>query len=122
MPLKPALVVQRLANGDAIEPSLQRAALAEIANAAKGLQENFLGAISRVRSVAQHAEDEVVDRRMIVGAEPVECRLRASLQLVDEFGFIVAPKKGTSPIGHCRPFRPVVSQHRNSWMLIRATL
>src|SRR5882762_4225668 len=78
MPLEPALVVQRFANGDAIEPGLQGAALAKIANAAKGLQENFLGAISRVRSVAQHAEDEVIDRRMIVGDEPVECRLRAS--------------------------------------------
>jgi hypothetical protein len=25
---------------------------------------------------------------------------------MDEFGFIAAPTKGTSPIGHCRPFRP----------------
>jgi len=38
--------------------------------------------------------------------EPVEGRLRAGLQLMDEFGFIAAPRKGTSPIGHCRPFRP----------------
>jgi len=112
MPLKPALVVQRLANGNAIEPSFQRAALAEIANAAKGLQENFLGAISSVRSVAQHAEDEVVDRRMIVGDEPVECRLRASLQLVDEFGFIVAPRKGTSQSDTAGLSDPTFSQHR----------
>src|SRR5882724_1339302 len=91
MPLEPALVVQRFANGDAVKPSLQGAALAEIANSAKGFQENFLGAVGRVRGVAQHAKDEVINRRMIVGDEPVECRLRACLQLVDEVGFIVAP-------------------------------
>src|SRR5215467_2005067 len=38
--------------------------------------------------------------------KPVEGRLRARLELVDEFGFTAAPTKGTSPIGHCRPFRP----------------
>jgi len=30
---------------------------------------------------------------------------------VDEIGFIAAPRKGTSPIGHCRPFRPDAYQH-----------
>src|SRR4029077_18270303 len=48
---------------------------------------------------------EVIDRRMVVRDEPVEGRLRARLQLVDEFGFIAAPTQGTSQIGHCRPFR-----------------
>ncbi len=91
MPFEPALVIQRFANRDAVKPSLQRAALAETANAAEGFQENFLGAVSRVRSIAQHPEDKVIDRGMIVGDEPVECRLRACLQLVDEVGFIVAP-------------------------------
>ena len=102
---EPALVIQRFADGDAVEPRFQRAALAEIADAAEGLQENFLGAVSGVRSVAKHAEDEVIDRCMIVSDEPVEGCLRAGLQLVDEIGFIAAPRKGTSPIGHCRPFR-----------------
>jgi hypothetical protein len=32
------------------------------------------------------------------------------LQLVDEIGFIAAPRKGTSPIGHCRPFRPAAEK------------
>ncbi len=91
MPLEPALVVQRFANRNAVKPSFQGAAPAEIANAAKGFQENFLSAVGRVRSVAEHPEDEVIDRRMIVGDEPVERRLRAGLQLVDEVGFIVAP-------------------------------
>ena len=91
MTLEPALVIQRFANGDAVEPSFQRAALTEIANAAEGLQENFLGAVGGVRSVAKHAEDEVIDRRMVVRDEPVEGRLRARLELVDEFGFIAAP-------------------------------
>jgi len=39
---------------------------------------------------------------MIVSDEPVEGRLRAGLQLMDKIGFIAAPRKGTSPIGHCR--------------------
>jgi len=91
MTLEPALMIQRFANSDAVEPRFQRAALAEIANAAKGLQENFLGAVGGIGSVAKHAEDEVIDRRMIVRDEPVEGRLRARLQLMDEFGFIAAP-------------------------------
>src|SRR6266704_2260410 len=115
MTLEPALVIQRFANRDAVEPRFQRAALAETANAAKGLQENFLGAVGGIGSIAQHAENEVIDRCMIVSDEPVEGRLRACLQLVDEFGFIAAPAKGTSPIGHCRPFRPDVYQHPFLW-------
>ena len=84
-------MIQRFSDGDAVEPRFQRAALAEIADAAKGLQENFLGAIGGVGSIAEHAEDEVIDRGMVVGDEPVEGRLRAGLQLVDEIGFIAAP-------------------------------
>src|SRR5713101_9911629 len=103
--LEPALVIQCFANGDAVEPRFQRAALAEIADTAKGFQKDFLGAVGGIGSVAKHAEDQVIDWRMIVRDEPVEGRLRASLQLMDEFGFIAAPRKGTSPIGHCRPFR-----------------
>ena len=91
MALEPPLVIQGFTNGDAVEPSFQRAALAEIANAAKGFQENFLGAVGGIGSVAKHAEDEVIDRRMIVRDDPVEGRLRAGLQLMDEFGFIAAP-------------------------------
>jgi len=91
MALEPALVIQRFADGDAVEPRFQRAALAEIANTAKGFQENFLGAVGGIGSVAKHAEDEVIDRRMVVRDEPVEGRLRAGLQLMDEFGFIAAP-------------------------------
>ena len=95
---EPSLVIQRFADGDTVEPRFQRAALAEIADSTEGLQENFLGAVGGVRSVAEHAEDKVIDRCMIVSDEPVEGRLRARLQLVDEIGFIAAPRKGTSPI------------------------
>src|SRR6267143_1807080 len=119
MTLEPALMIQRFANSDAVEPRFQRAALAEIANAAKGLQENFLGAVGGIGSIAKHAEDEVIDRRMIVRDEPVEGRLRARLQLMDEFGFIAAPRKGTSPIGHCRPFRLNIYQHPYSMAAVR---
>ena len=106
MPLEPALVIQSFANGDAIEPRLQRASPAEIPYAAESLQENFLRAVGGVGSVAEHAEDQVIDRPVIMRDESVEGRLRACLQLVDEFGFVAAPRKGASPIGHCRPFRP----------------
>ena len=91
MALEPALMIQRFANSDAVKPSFQRAALAEIANASEGLQENFLRAVGGIGGVAKHAEDEVIDRRVIVRDEPVEGGLRASLQLLDEFGFIAAP-------------------------------
>ena len=108
--LEPALVVQRFTNRDAVQPRFQRAALAEIANPAEGFQENFLGAVGGIRSVAEHTENEVIDRSMVVRYKPVEGRLRAGLQLVDEIGFIAAPTKGTSPIGHCRPFRLDICQ------------
>ena len=108
--LEPALVVQRFANRDAVEPRFQRAALAEIANPAKGFQENFLGAVGGIGSIAEHAENKVIDRSVVVRDEPVEGRLRAGLQLMDEIGFIAAPTKGTSPIGHCRPFRPAAEK------------
>ena len=91
MALEPALLVQRFANGDAIEPGLQGTALAELAYAAKSLQENFLRAIGGVRGVAQYAEDEVINRRVIVGDQPIEGRLRARLELMNEFGFTAAP-------------------------------
>src|SRR5438445_29784 len=80
------------------------------ANPAKGFQENFLGAVGGIGSIAEHAENEVIDRSMVVRDKPVEGRLRAGLQLMDEIGFIAAPTKGTSPIGHCRPFRLDICQ------------
>src|SRR5260370_24889889 len=105
MTLEPALVIQRFADGDAVKPSFQRAALAEIANAAKGFQKDFLGAVGGIGSVAKHAEDQVIDQRIIVRDEPVEGPLRAGLPPIHEFGFIPAPTKGTSPIGLYRPIR-----------------
>ena len=100
MTLEPALVIESFANGDAIEPGLQRAALAEIANSAKRFQENFLSAVGGIGGISEHAEDEAIDRSVVMRDEPVEGSLRAGLQLVDEIGFIAAPREGTSPIGH----------------------
>ena len=77
----------------------------ESANAAKGFQENFLSPVGGVGTVSKHAKNEVVNGTMIVRDQPVESRFRTGLQLDDEFGFIVAPRQGASPIGHGRPFR-----------------
>src|ERR1700747_3654781 len=44
MAFEPALVVQSFANGDAVEPGLERTAPTETATGAKRLQEDFLGA------------------------------------------------------------------------------
>src|SRR5204863_4027206 len=41
---------------------------------------------------------------MVVGDEPVEGGLRAGLELVDQFGFVTAPREGAGPIGHAVPF------------------
>ena len=109
MTLEPALVIQGFANGDTIEPSFQRAALAKIANSFKGFQENFLSGIGGVCRVSEHSQDEVVNRSVIVSDEPVECGFRARLQLGNEFAFVAAPGKGTSPIGHGLPFWPTSS-------------
>src|SRR5208282_3802474 len=102
--LEPAAVVQRFANGDAVKPGLQRTAAAETPYAAKCLQENFLRRVGGVGRISQHAQAEAVHGTVIMGHQPVECRLRARLQLADESGFIVAPREGTSPIGHGLPF------------------
>jgi len=91
VPLEPAPVIQRFANGDAIQPSLQRTALPEAANATKSLEKHLLRAIGGVRRVTQHAEDEVVDRSVVVGYQPVKRSLRASLQLGDKLTFVAAP-------------------------------
>src|SRR5271169_5581599 len=106
MALEPAFVIERLANGDAVNPGFQRAALAELANPPEGFQENFLRTVGRVGGIAEHAQNQVIDRGVVVGDQPVKCRFRAGLQLRDEFGFIAAPRKGADPFGHCRPFRP----------------
>src|ERR1700719_4601450 len=52
MAFEPALVVQVFADGDAVEPSLKRTAPTETANAAKRLQEDFLGAIGGVCDIS----------------------------------------------------------------------
>src|SRR5260221_3010670 len=49
-----SLMIQRFADGDAVEPRFQRAALAEVANAPKGLQENFLGRSEGTRLNSSH--------------------------------------------------------------------
>src|SRR2546422_3403170 len=77
MPLEPALVIQSFANRDAIEPRLQRASPAEIPYAAESLQENFLRAVGSVGSVAEHAEDQVIDR-----SEEHTSELQSRLHLV----------------------------------------
>src|SRR5579883_122123 len=100
MPLEPPAMVQRLANGDAVEPGLKRAALAKLPNSAKCFQEDFLCAVGGVGGVAKHTENEVIDRPVVMRHEPVKRRFRASLQLGDEFGFSATPGKGAGPIGH----------------------
>ena len=104
MALEPAAVIQRFANGDAVQPGLQGAALTEMANALECFQENFLGGIGGIGSVAEHAENQVKDGTVVVSDQPVEGRFRAGLQLGDKVGFISAPREGAGPIGHGVPF------------------
>src|SRR5216684_3644913 len=63
--LEPALMIQRFAKGDAVEPRFQRAALAKTPDSTKRFQEDFLRAIRGVRSVSQHAQDQVEDRAVV---------------------------------------------------------
>ena len=102
--LEPAAVIQCFANGDAVQPGLQGAALTEMANTLECLQENFLGGIGGIRSVAEHAEDQIENGTVVVSDQPVEGRFRTGLQLGDKVGFISAPREGTGPIGHDVPF------------------
>jgi hypothetical protein len=74
-------MVQRLPHRDAIQPSLQRAALPEAADSAKRSQENLLRDVSGVSRVGKDAINQVVHPGVIVGDQPVECRVRARLKL-----------------------------------------
>src|ERR1700730_3370820 len=111
MALEPALVIERLTNGNAIEPGLQGTALPKTANTAKRFQENFLGAVCGVGHIPEHAQNQVIDRAVVVRNQPVEGRFRSGLKLGDELGLIAAPREGTGPIGPCWPF-PLASQVR----------
>src|ERR1700688_4733549 len=103
MAFEPAAVVEGFANGDTIEPSLQRTTLPKPANAAEGFQEDFLGSVGGVGNISEHAENKVVNGAMVVRDQPVEGRFRAGLQLDDEFTFIAAPREGASPTEQGRP-------------------
>src|SRR5260370_42555607 len=70
--LEPPLVVQRFSNGDAVQPRFQRTTLAKASDSTKRLQENFLGSVRRVRCVSQHAQDQVVDRAVIMRDQPIK--------------------------------------------------
>jgi len=104
MALEPAPMIQGFANGDAIEPGLQRTALAKAVNSLEGFQENFLSGVGGVGGVSEHPKGEVIHGSVVVIDEPVEGGLRAGLQLVDKLGFVSAPREGTGPIGHGQPF------------------
>ena len=57
MALEPTAVIEGLANRDAVEPSFQRTAVAEISYPIEGLEKHFLGAVGRIGWIAQHAQD-----------------------------------------------------------------
>jgi len=65
-------VIQGFADGDAIQPGFQRTALAKTSDSAKRFEKNFLRSVGSVRSVSQHAQDQVVDRTVVVGDQPIE--------------------------------------------------
>src|SRR5262249_49866349 len=62
MPLEPALLIQRFANSDTVEPRFQRATLTELANPPKSFQENFLHAVDGIRNISEHGKDQVINR------------------------------------------------------------
>jgi len=95
-------MIQRFADGVGIEPRFQErlGGSAECRKPSRKLPGRHGG----IGSVAQHAEMSI-DRRHYMSDEPVEAVSEPALQLVDEITSS-RPRKGTSPIGHCRPFRP----------------
>src|SRR5580700_2823918 len=55
--LEPAAMIERFADRDAVEPSLQGAALSKLADALEGFQENFLSGVGSVSGIAEHAKN-----------------------------------------------------------------
>jgi len=98
MPPEPAPVIQSLADGDAVQPSLQRTAAPKAANPAKRLQENILRNIRGVARLLNHSYDEAVNWPRVARDQPVERRAGATLQLRHEFGFVLRPGKDVGQV------------------------
>ena len=100
MPPQPAPVIQRFADGDAVQPGLQRTAAPESPDAAKRLEKDILRDVGCVAGLRDHPGNEAVNRARIVRHQPVECRAGSALQLRHEFGFVLRPGKDARQVRH----------------------
>ena len=61
------------------------------ANPTKCFEEDFLCAVGRVRYIAEHAQNQVIDGTVIVGDQPIERGFGIRLQFGYQPGFVTAP-------------------------------
>src|SRR5580704_12344732 len=118
MPPQPAPVIQRLADGDAVQPGLQRTPASETSNPAKRLEKNVLRDIGGVTGFRDHPGDEAVNGTGVVRYEPVERGAGATLQLRHELGFVLRPWEDARQVRH--GYR-LSRQHATGVVLSRST-
>src|SRR5260370_36977390 len=106
MTLESTAVIQGFTNSDAVQPGLQRTALAKTANAFEGLEKNFPRAVSCIAGIGQHAQNQIEDRSMVVGNENAESGVQAGRQPRQELGFRTAPRTRAGPTRERCPIRP----------------
>ena len=77
----PAPLVRSLVQGDPVNPGLQARVRVETADAAKDLDEHFLGGIGCVGRIVEHPVHQAVNRLTVASDEPRKGLFGAGLQL-----------------------------------------
>ena len=90
---EPPPLIVRLVYRDAINPGLEAALAAEMADIAKDFEKHFLDGIAGIAGIVQQAERQVVDRLLEARDQRFIAFLFACAQLGDQF-FILAALLG----------------------------
>src|SRR5580698_11295080 len=90
VPEPPAPPIGSLMNRDAIDPRFQAGVGIEILDAAKDLDEDFLGSIRSIGGIVEDTVNQTVNWLVIVRDEPRERLFRPGLQFGHDGGFFGA--------------------------------
>ena len=100
VPHPPAPMIRRLAQRNAVDPGAQRGLAVKTVDAAKDLDENFLGQVGGVGLVAHRAREQRINRLMVVCDQPGKRLLRTRPQLCHESRFVGLERECAGKIAH----------------------
>src|SRR5713101_4863007 len=84
MAKEPTPLIVSFIDGDAVDPGLQTALTAEMADVAEDFQEDFLGHIARVARIIQQTKREIVNWLLESLEQGFIGRFRAAAKLADQ--------------------------------------